>query len=145
MLKDPEKLRALAAIRGDGHDQQLLGWALERHAPSRARALHAALARVRPERADHYLLPEEPSEPEEPRRRAERLRNDGKLAEAAATLAELGKRERDAATLRGALDLAERAGAKDTALDIVDTLLEWIGSGPVADSLRKRRERLTAS
>jgi hypothetical protein len=57
-------------------------------------------------------------------------------------LAALGKDERDAATLRAALDLAERSGARDTALHIIDTLLGWIGEGPVAESLRKRRERL---
>jgi hypothetical protein len=57
-------------------------------------------------------------------------------------LATLGKDERDAATLRAALDLAERSGARETALGIIDTLLAWIGDGPVADSLRKRRERL---
>jgi hypothetical protein len=123
--------------------EELLAWAIERGAATRARALHATLARVRPERAALESLPEEPEEPEEPRRRAERLRNDGRLAEAASVLAALGTAERDAATLRGALDLAERAAAWETARDIIDTLLGWVGEGPVAESLRRRRARLS--
>jgi tetratricopeptide (TPR) repeat protein len=140
----------IAAVAADGGEsaelvgalEELLGWALERGAATRARALHSSLARVRPERADLDELPLEPTLPEEPRRRAERLRSEGHFAEAAAVLATLGKDERDAATLRAALDLAERSGARETALGIIDTLLAWIGDGPVADSLRKRRERL---
>jgi len=140
----------IVAISADGGEspelvgalEELLGWALERGAATRARALHAVLGRVRPERADIDELPDEPVEPEEPRRRAERLRSEGRLEEAAATLAALGKSERDAATLRAALDLAERAGSRPTAISIIDTLLGWIGEGPVADGLRKRRERL---
>jgi tetratricopeptide (TPR) repeat protein len=140
----------IAAVAADGGEsaelvgalEELLGWALERGAATRSRALHAALVRVRPERADLDELPLEPALPEEPRRRAERLRSEGRLDEAAAVLAALGKDERDAATLRAALDLAERSGARDTALHIIDTLLGWIGDGPVAESLRKRRERL---
>lgn len=138
---------ALSADGGESPElvgalEELLGWALERGAATRARALHAVLGRIRPERADLDEMPDEPVEPEEPRRRAERLRSEGRLEEAAATLATLGKSERDAATLRAALDLAERAGARATALDIIGTLLGWIGDGPVADGLRKRRERL---
>jgi hypothetical protein len=140
----------IAAVAADGGEsaelvgalEELLGWSLERGAATRSRALHAALVRVRPERADLDELPLEPALPEEPRRRAERLRSEGRLDEAAAVLAALGKDERDAATLRAALDLAERSGARDTALHIIDTLLGWIGEGPVAESLRKRRERL---
>ncbi len=138
---------ALSADGGESPElvgalEELLGWALERGAATRARALHAVLGRIRPERADIDELPDEPVEPEEPRRRAERLRSEGRLEEAAATLAALGKSERDAATLRAALDLAERAGARPTAIHIIDTLLGWIGEGPVAEGLRKRRERL---
>ncbi len=140
-------LGALAADGGESAElvgalEELLGWALERGAATRARALHAALVRMRPERADLDELPLEPAVPEEPRRHADRLRAEGRLDEAAAVLAALGKDERDAATLRAALDLAERAGARDTARGIIDTLLGWIGEGPVADGLRKRRDRL---
>lgn len=140
-------LAALAADGGESAElvgalEELLGWALERGAATRARALHAALVRVRPERAGLDALPLEPPLPEEPRRRAERLRTEGRLAEAAALLASLGREERDAATLRAALDLAEREGASETATEIIDTLLGWIGEGPVAEALRKRRARL---
>lgn len=140
-------IAALAADGGESAElvgalEELLGWALERGAATRSRALHAALVRVRPERADLDELPLEPALPEEPRRRADRLRSEGRLDEAAAVLAALGKEERDAATLRAALDLAERAGARETARAIIDTLLGWIGEGPVADGLRKRRDRL---
>jgi tetratricopeptide (TPR) repeat protein len=143
----------IVAITADGGEspallgalEELLAWAVERGAATRARALHATLARVRPERAALEPVPPDPVEPEEPRRRAERLRNEGRLGEAATVLATLGKADRDAATLRGALDLAERAGAWDTAREIIDTLLGWVGEGPVAESLRRRRERLGAS
>jgi hypothetical protein len=140
---------AISADGGESADlvgalEELMAWAIERGAATRARALHATLSRVRPERAGLDPLPSEPAEPEEPRRLAERLRNEGRLAEAASTLADLGKRDRDAATLRAALDLAERAGAREVALGIVETLLGWIGDGPVAEGLRRRRERLTA-
>lgn len=141
----------IVAITADGGEspallgalEELLAWAVERGAATRARALHATLARVRPERAALEPLPPEPAEPEDPRRRAERLRNEGRLAEAASVLAALGKSERDAATLRGALDLAERADARETARDIIDTLLGWVGEGPVAEALRRRRSRLS--
>ncbi|MBX7192664.1 MAG: hypothetical protein K1X94_11430 [Sandaracinaceae bacterium] len=140
-------IAALAADAGESAElvgalEELLGWALERGAATRARALHAALVRVLPERADLDELPLEPALPEEPRRRAERLRAEGRLDEAAQVLASLGTNERDAATLRAALDLAERSGARETAGRIIDTLLGWIGGGPVAEALRRRRERL---
>lgn len=140
----------MAAVAADGGEspelvgalEELLGWALERGAATRARALHAALTRVRPDRAKLEELSLEPPETEDPRRRAERLRAEGKLGEAAEALAALGTTERDAATLRAALDLAERAGATQTAARIIDTLLEWVGPGPVADALARRRTRL---
>lgn len=122
--------------------EQLLEGAIERQARPRAAALLEGLQRARPDRAELYVLPEEVRPAEDPRRRAERLRAEGHDAEAARVLAELGLADRDAATLRAALDLAERAAAHDTARTILDALLEWVGPGPVADGLRRRRARL---
>jgi hypothetical protein len=123
--------------------EELLAWSIERAVYERAHALRAALTSLRPDRADLDALPPRPlSAPEPTRKRAERLRAEGKLAEAADALHALGIEEHDAATLRAALDLAERATANETAIAILDTLLAWIPSGPVAENLQRRRAKL---
>jgi tetratricopeptide (TPR) repeat protein len=76
------------------------------------------------------------------RHRADRLREAGDHAGAAMALAEAGVRARDAATLRAALALAERVGARREALRIIDMALAVVGSGPARDELLRRRERL---
>lgn len=125
-----------------GTIEELFDWALERGATSRARALRDALVRARPDRAELTLLPSEPAMPEAPRAKAERLRAEGRLDEAARVLFELGREERDAATSRAALDLAERSGDATLAIEIIELLLAWVGEGPARQALTRRRQRL---
>ena len=123
--------------------EELLAWSIERAVYERAHQLRAALMSLRPDRADLDALPPRMElAPEPTRKRADRLRSEGKLAEAADALHTLGVEEHDAATLRAALDLAERAGARKTAIAILDTLLAWIPSGSVAENLQRRRAKL---
>lgn len=123
--------------------EELLAWSIERAVYDRAHQLRAALMSLRPDRADLDALPPRMAlAPEPTRKRADRLRGEGKLAEAADALHTLGVEEHDAATLRAALDLAERAGARETAIAILDTLLAWIPSGTVAENLQRRRAKL---
>ena len=123
--------------------EELLAWSIERAVYERAHQLRAALMSLRPDRADLDALPPRIAlAPEPTRKRADRLRAEGKLAEAADALHTLGVEEHDAATLRAALDLAERAGARETAIAILDTLLAWIPSGTVAENLQRRRAKL---
>ncbi len=83
---------------------------------------------------------------EEPVQRAElaralsnALRQRGEDAEAARALARAGVLDRDMSTIRAALDLAERAGAKSAVRDIVDRALSIVGEGPAKEMLMRRR------
>jgi hypothetical protein len=78
------------------------------------------------------------------RARYESLRKEGRDAEAALALARVGALLRDTATLRAAVDLAERVGDRDRALDVVELALRAVGDGPARDALLRRRARIEA-
>lgn len=76
------------------------------------------------------------------RRFSEARLAEGSLGDAARALSIAGLAEDDAATLRAALDLAERGGARAIARAIVDALLPMVGAGIARDALERRRARL---
>jgi cytochrome c-type biogenesis protein CcmH/NrfG len=75
---------------------------------------------------------------------ADALRREGRHADAALALARAGRATRDAATLRAALDLAERAGAWRSALEVIGLALEVVGAGPARAALERARSRIEA-
>lgn len=74
---------------------------------------------------------------------AERLRASGRLGDAARALARAGVITRDAATLRAALELAEKAEAWDAALEVIERAIEVVGDGPARAQLEARRRAIT--
>lgn len=75
---------------------------------------------------------------------AESLRASGRLGEAALALAQAGTIVPDAATLRAALELAEKAGAWNEARTIVDLALSMVCDGPARGPLEARRAAIHA-
>ena len=73
---------------------------------------------------------------------AERLRASGRLADAARALARAGVIARDAATLRAALDLADKASDAAAALEVISRALEVVGTGPARAFLEARQRSL---
>ncbi|UJR79464.1 Hypothetical protein I5071_15000 [Sandaracinus amylolyticus] len=124
---------AIDALRRAGEDVAPLEHALD------AGALDA-LERDAPEHAD--------SDPTAralaARSIAERLRASGRLGDAARALARAGAITRDAATLRAALELAEKAEAWDAAREVIDRAIEVVGDGPARAQLEARRALVTA-
>jgi len=76
------------------------------------------------------------------RRACDALRDAGRQPEAALALCRAGLALRDTATLRAALDLAEREEAFVEALEIVRITLELVGDGPARAVLLARRARI---
>lgn len=120
----------------------------------RSDELHAEawreLARIRCEMGVAELEREvkEPSNVD-PRKRAqaaraiaERLRASGHLGDAALALAQAGVFLEDSATLRAALELAEKAEAWKEALFIIDRAIELVGDGPARGALEARRDAI---
>ncbi len=70
---------------------------------------------------------------------AERLRASGRLGDAALALARAGAITEEAATLRAALELAEKAGAWREALLVIDRAIQIVGDGPARGALESRR------
>lgn len=120
---------------------------------SPSRAMLEALARLWPEhpalRASREALERaafaeiEGAPPREradvARRLAERLRAEGRLREAALALVRTGELLGDAATLRAAVDLAERAGDLDALEQVLERALRIVGDGPAREALERRR------
>ena len=71
------------------------------------------------------------------------LRADGRGGEAALALARAGMILNDAATLRAALDIAERSAARAEALEVVAIALDVVGEGPARAALLARRAELS--
>lgn len=73
------------------------------------------------------------------RARADELRRTGKLGEAARVMIELFGRTQDAAVLRAAIELADRAESAPARLAVFDRALELLPAGPARDAIRARR------
>ncbi|MFO0683115.1 MAG: tetratricopeptide repeat protein [Sandaracinus sp.] len=73
------------------------------------------------------------------RTRADELRRAGKLGEAARVMVELFGRTQDAAVLRAAIELADRAETAAARLAVFDRALELLPPGPARDAIRARR------
>lgn len=147
--------RALVAIADRGEPsararvRDVLAAAVERH-PSRG--LLEALARLDPrhpalgeasaaiDRAAFAEIEAAGSTAAEVARRlSERLRAEGRIDDAARALLRAGEILGDAATLRAAVDLAERGSDPAVRSEIVERALRVVGDGPAREALLRRR------
>ncbi|AKF07926.1 hypothetical protein [Sandaracinus amylolyticus] len=124
---------AIDALRRAGEDVTSLEHALD------AGALDA-LERDAPERGDG----DPNARALAARSIAERLRASGRLGDAARALARAGAITHDAATLRAALELAEKAEAWDAAREVIERAIEVVGDGPARAQLEARRALVMA-
>lgn len=141
--------RAAIAEQADARARGAIGALRRSGAPSEpVRALERELEAIELDALEREAPEDSESDPAERALRAraiaERLRAAGRLGDAARALARAGAITRDAATLRAALELADKAGATDAALEVIERALEVVGSGPARAALERRRDEIRA-